>query len=52
MAGSGGERRLGRYEALLLGRGEADVVASVEALLRALTDRLALSGPPSSDRKR
>lgn len=45
-------RRLGRYEALLLDQGEAEVVASIEALLRAVADRLAAKGARRTGRKR
>jgi len=36
-----GGRRLGHYEALLLDNGDAEVVASLEALLQAVAARLA-----------
>lgn len=43
---------LGYYEALLRDHGEAEVVTSVEALLRAITDRLAHSHARPDSRKR
>jgi hypothetical protein len=43
---------LGLYEALLLGHGEAEIVASVEALMRAVADRLAHKRARPDGRKR
>lgn len=49
---AGDEHGLGNYEALLLGYGEPEVVASVEALLRAIADRLERRRVRPSGRKR